>query len=840
MLHARHEWRRRPSLIALALVLAACGGGGGDAPPTPPPTPGTLATALSSTSGTVTSSGTVNTTLTATRGGSFTGTVTLTAEGAPNGVTVGFTPPTLASGNSSSELAITVSASTAPGTYPLMVRATGTGVTAATSTYTLTVNAPPTPDFTVNVSPGSLSIEQGQQGSATITLARTGGFTGDIGLFIAGVPDGVQVQLTPAITAGTTSALGVTVALDAAPGTYALVINATESGPRVRTAPLTLIVTAKPSAGSLTLAPSTIAVTQGQASAPITVTLVRPTGVTGDATFTLENVPQFVTGTFTPNPTGGTSSTLTLTVGVLHPPGTITIRVRATIGTTTSTANLVLNTNLFVPPDFALSVVPSVTALTAGASTSAAVTITRLANYTGAVSFAVSGVPAGVTATVAPSPTTSNTVTLAVTATAGAVPGVYPIVITGTGVGVSGSRSATLTLTLNAPAGGGNVQWRFCTPSRVPKWFGVRSGTSGAWTVVAPGANNTYAFPFPANGQVAYVQETSTLSFSVTVHHLTPQEALEAAAQECVANVPTKTVNGTVTGVAEPRSAIITMGGGSFAKVDAPQTAFTLTGVPDRPTDLIAFRGFGAIGEFGSYERVIIRRNLNPANGSTLAPLDFAGTEWIPGASRNSFWSGFGSDPFAVSTALITANGLAGVYHFSAPSLADQRSIPGFPESAREATDLFMVIGATDNEAAGRQLVTYARDLLPGGLRTFGPLLTPPALTILGSAPVRLRMQAPWQPEYNALASVTYVQSGLITRSVTLSGSASYFSGSGFTLEIPEFTGASGWNPAWMLQAGTITGLQVSATGIVAGGSGLTPVDGLEVRSAQRRGTVTP
>lgn len=839
MPHSRREWRRIPSVSALVLLLWACGGGG-DGPPTPPPTPGTLAIALSSTSGAATGAGSLSSTLTATRGGGFAGAIALAVEGAPSGVTASFTPGTLAAGNTTSDMAITVTASAAPGTYPLTVRATGTGVSAATSTYTLTVNAPPTPDFTVSVNPAALSIEQGQQGSATIALARTGGFAGEVGFFVADVPDGVQINVAPSTTAGTSAALSVSVALDAVPGTYPLVINATENGPRVRTVPLSLVVTAKPSAGSLTLSPSTIAVMQGAPSAPITVTLARPTGATGDATFTLENVPQFVSGTFTPNPTGGTTSTLTLNVGVLHPPGTITLRVRATVGTTSSTADLVLNTQQFIPADFALTLAPTATSVTAGASTTSTVTITRLANFTGAVSFAVTGAPAGVTAAVTPSPTTGNTATLTINATAGATPGVYPLMITGTADGVASPRSATLTLTLNAPSGGGNVQWRFCSASRVPKWFGVRSGTSGAWSVVAPGANNTYAFPFPANGQVAYVQETSTLSFSVTVHHVTPQEALEAAAQECVANVPTKTVMGTVTGVAEPRSAVITMGGGSFAKVDAPQTAFTLTGVPDRPTDLIAFRGFGAIGAFGSYERVIIRRNINPANGSTLAPLDFAGTEWIPGASRNSFWSGFGSDPFAVSTALITANGLAGVYHFSAPSLADQRSIPGFPESAREATDLFMVIGATDNEAAGRQIVTYARDLLPGGLRTFGPLLTPPTLTVLGAAPVRLRLQAPWQPEYNALASVTYAQSGLITRSVTLSGSALYFSGSGFTLEIPDFTGAAGWNPAWMLQSGTITGLQVSATGIVAGGTGLTPVDGLELRSAQRRGTVTP
>jgi hypothetical protein len=590
----------------------------------------------------------------------------------------------------------------------------------------------------------------------------------------------------------------------------------------------------------VTLSSSRVTVVQGQSSAPITVTVARPTGVTGPATFTVDNLPQFVTATFTPNPATGSSATLTFSAAINQSTVAITLRVRATIGTTTSTADLFFIVNQFIPPDFALTLAPTATSLTAGASTTASISITRLADFAGDVSFSVAGAPPGVTASVAPSPTTGDAATLTVSSTAGAIPGVYPLVVTGSGAGVSGPRSATLTLTLNAPGGGGNVQWRFCTPARVPKWFAVRSGTSGPWTVVPKESNNSYAFAFPVNGQVAYVQETSTLQFSVTILHLTPQEALEAAAQECVANLPGKSVNGTVTGVAEPRSAIITMGGTSFAKVDAPASAFTITNVPDRQTDLLAFRGFGEIGAFGSYERVILRRNINPASGSTLAPLDFEGTEWLPGEGRNSFWDGFGTDPFAVSAGLITANGLAGIYHFSEPSLVDPRGIPGIPASAREATDLHLIVGATDNDAAPRQVITYSRGLGLLGVRTFGPLLTLPTFTILGSSPVRLRMAAPWQAEYNQQVSVSYAQSGLIRRTVTLTGTAAFFTGSSYILEIPDFTGAMDWNPAWMLQSGTQASVQASATGIVQGGTALTPTDGLELRSAQRRGTITP
>jgi hypothetical protein len=824
----------------LVLTLGGCGGGG-DTPPTPPPTPGTLAISLSSTTGSVTGTGTLNATLTATRGGSFGGAVTLVAEGAPTGVTMTFTPSTLAAGNTTSDLAITVSASTTPGTYPLTVRATGSGVSAVTASYVLTVNAAATPDFTVSVTPGTLTVEQGKQATATVTIGRTGGFAGTVSFAVTGVPVNVQVAIAPNTTTGTTATLTFSADLIAIAGTYPLVIVATENGPRERTVPLTLVVAPAPSAGTLTLSPSTIGVTQGQSSAPITVTLVRGAGVTGDVTFSLENLPPFVTGTFTPNPSNTGVSTLTIHVGINHGPGVVTLQVRASIGANTIIAPLQLSTGRFDPPDFALAVAPTATSLTAGSGTTAAISLARLANYTGAVSFAVTGTPAGVTASVTPSPTTGNTATLTLASTAGATPGVYPVVITGTGAGITGSRSATLTLTVNAPGGGGNIQWRFCAEPRVPKWFGVRSGTSGPWTVVTPGANNTYAFAFPSNGQVAYVQETTLLNFGVTVLYLTPQEALEAAARECAASVPTKTINGTVTGVAVPRSALIVMGGSSFALVDAPQTAFTLTNVPDRPTDLIAFRGFGTLGDFGSYERVIVRRNLNPANGSTLPLLDFEGTEWTPSVSRNSFWDGFGTDPFSVSVSLITANGLAGLYVLHAPSLTPTRSVRGLPATSREATDLYQVLGSTTNPTAPRQLVTYARDLVPTGTRTFGPLLTTPPVSLVGTNPLRLRVQAPWQTEYNAQAGAFFAQqNGIISTSITLSGSANFFGGSSYTLEIPDFTGAAGWLPGWMVQAGRLTQVQTTGIGVVSGGTDVTPRDGLELRIGQRRGTITP
>jgi hypothetical protein len=84
------------------------------------------------------SSGTA--TITATPSGGFDGSITLSASGAPSGVTAAFNPATIpAPGSGSSTLTLTVSSSAAAGTYTINVIGTGTGGVAANTTLTLTV-----------------------------------------------------------------------------------------------------------------------------------------------------------------------------------------------------------------------------------------------------------------------------------------------------------------------------------------------------------------------------------------------------------------------------------------------------------------------------------------------------------------------------------------------------------------------------------------------------------------------------------------------------------------------------------------------------------------------------
>jgi hypothetical protein len=200
---------RKLGTIAFAAALAACGGGGNDSPTGTNPgtqTP-TLDLAISSATISVQQGSTSQgLTLSITRGGGLTASVDLSVEGVPAGVTPILTPASLASGVTSSILTLVAGSTTAPGTTNLTIRAKATGVADKTAALALTITAAPQPGgFTLSGAAISGSIVQGTSATSTITVARTGSFTGAVALTAAvtGSPSGVTATLNPtSIAAG--------------------------------------------------------------------------------------------------------------------------------------------------------------------------------------------------------------------------------------------------------------------------------------------------------------------------------------------------------------------------------------------------------------------------------------------------------------------------------------------------------------------------------------------------------------------------------------------------------------------------------------------------------------
>ncbi len=179
----------------------------------------------------------------------YTGTVNLTARDLPTGVTVSFNPADVT--GTTSTATVTVGASVAANTYNLTVKGSGTGVSDATTTIVLTVTAPA--GFTLAALPTSLSIAQGAHAATTITVTRTGGFSGVIAFSASGLPGGVTATFDPTSTSGTSTSLTLTASGSATPGTFTVTATGT-SGSTVAQTNVGLTITGGGGGGNLVTA----------------------------------------------------------------------------------------------------------------------------------------------------------------------------------------------------------------------------------------------------------------------------------------------------------------------------------------------------------------------------------------------------------------------------------------------------------------------------------------------------------------------------------------------------------------------------------------------------------
>ena len=318
---------RRLALAAALLVatfVAACSSSG-DGGTQPGPTPA-ISIALSPTSATVPQGGSTQVGVTITRSGGFTGTVNVNVSGAPSGVSATVSNVQDNSGITTATVTLGVDAATAPGAYTLTVQASGSGVSSVSASFSLTVTAVAAAAYTLTPTPAALSVAQGVNGTVAIAIARTN-FTGDVALAVENLPAGVTAAFSPNPAGGASSTLTLTVAASAVVGQSVLTIRGTATGLTDRTAAVTLTVTA-PASYTLTPTPATLSIVQGT-NGTVAIAITR-TNFAGAVTLAAENLPAGVTAAFSPNSTGGTASTLTLTASASATIGQVTVTVRGT------------------------------------------------------------------------------------------------------------------------------------------------------------------------------------------------------------------------------------------------------------------------------------------------------------------------------------------------------------------------------------------------------------------------------------------------------------------------------------------------------------------------------
>jgi uncharacterized membrane protein len=814
-----------PALLGAAL-FAACSSGG-----TPTSTPGSIALVLNPTSGSVQQGGSTPIDATLTRGGGFTGTVNLTVTGSFTGISAVVSNVATTGTTTTATVTISVALGTTPGSYPLVVHGTGTGVTEATATYTLTVT--PAGSFTLSVTPaGGVTMTQGtSDNSKTIVITRTN-FAPAITLTAENLPAGLTATFTPNPTAIDASVLTLTATAALAPNTYNLTIRGT--GAAALRAPdgdlasveatTTLAVTVTP-AGSFTLAVTPaggLTMPQGTSNNTKTITINR-TNYAPAITLTAENLPTGLTASFAPNPAGGNTSVLTLTAAASLTPNTYNLTIRGTgpaalrapgggLVSVEATTTLAVTVTAAAASNFSLSTTPSGSAsVTQGAGINVTINVNRTGGNTSNVTLTVTGtLPAGLTAVPSPSSTTGTSSTLMIAAGAAVPVGDYPIVIHGNATGLP-EQVANLTISV-APSGGGgsanvSVDVNGCAPP--PTWAAFQNGDFTApWQVVTP-VNGVYSFSITA-GRGGFT--TVTLGFGgatvVSVQYLTQAQFTAGTVFLCPAAAGGRSLSGTVAGMSAGNVAQISFGNAyGAASTEAPN--FTLDNAPSGLHDLIiyAFAGTGA----SATDRMGIWRDENPAG--SFGSRDLQGPNgFAPAPATISITGGVGGESFVHSMTYYSGSTCdASPLYQSVPVTGTDFTAFGAPSSVQRSGDRHGILIQGNLGTGVRSVLETSHDLTAHSVAM--PSQLPAGTTTqAGAAYSILRKQFTAPAEYNSQFAWQYTQASL-PRTVSVTASYGYFAGVNVDLKIGNYSGLAGWDDSWPPAVGSLAKTQTIAVG---------------------------
>jgi subtilase family serine protease len=416
----------------------------------------------SATTGTAQVGKTATFTLSVTESGLGKNAVALTAK-APAGVTVGFSPTSIAPGTSVT-VTLTVAATASAGAQTITLTGTdGSGT--QNVTYSLTVTL--TPTLTIGAASTSLSVVQGKTVTDAISLTGDITYSGAASLSVSGLPNGVTASWSsnPVTLSGEngSSTLTLTASSVATVGSATITVTANGDG----------LTASKQIAVQVTLTPT---LTTGAASTSLSVvqgkTVTDAISLTGDTTYSgaaslsVSGLPSGVTASWSGNPVTlsgeSGSSTLTLTASSVATVGSATITVTANGDGLTASKQITVQVTKAPAVAPTLAVAPASTSLSVaqGKALTNLVSLTGNATYTGAVTLGVSGLPSGLTASWSSNPVTlsgeNGSSTLTLTASSAATVGSATVTVTANGDGLTVSKQITVqvapapTLTIGA------------------------------------------------------------------------------------------------------------------------------------------------------------------------------------------------------------------------------------------------------------------------------------------------------------------------------------------------------------------------------------------------------
>ena len=844
-------------LSAPFVALAACQGGGGANGVDVTPPEFSIALSVSPTDVSIPIGGRQTLSVNVTRGGGYQGGVSFVVDGLPSYVTASFEPSVLWGTTGQATLTLVTTDEAPAGVYPIVVRARGDVVTEKSVTVNCTLVR--VPGFTLSAAAPTVSVERGGTAQLGVGVGRTGGFTGAVNLAVDNAPAGLTASFAPNPATADQSMLTLSAASTLGAGTYSISIHGTATGAPDKSAALTVTVvetmgfTISLDQSALTLVPP--------ASGTVGINVQRVGGFTGAVSLFAEGFPTGVTASINPNPATGASASLTLTASPAVSEGTYTMYLRGEAAGR-PTLRVPLQLTIQSAPGYLLTISnPQMTLAPGGSAQTLNVSIQRVGGFTGAVTFALSGLPGGFTSSFSPTTTTGTSTVLSVAAAAAVAPGSYIATITGTAPGLA---DRTTTIGITVIASGTTIAWRFCSSAPQPVFFAYADGAS-PYAAVARGTDGSYTMSLASGrGTVVWVEPTlptlstdavrgrtraptlapraakarsqrstgqrradvTTSGFTTYVQYGTTSELQAMAQPVCPSSAIAKTVFGSVANLGVGQGFGVGLGT-AFALGMPGTTSYTLTGVPDGAHDLLAGRVTITMADpllLAIPDRLIVRRNQNPSDGATLPLLDFAAAESFAPAHAALTLTGTNGALIELSGAFSTTNGTYAFINGGETSTSTNWTYFGLPSAQLVNGDLHWIIASDDQDRTG---ILFAHDVTPRTL-ALGPIPTQPQVNVYATSPVvRTRAQLTLgQPgtEYGGSFETTFLQSNT-QRAFVMSYTRGAIGTSTFVeIRTPVLTGLPGWDESrygfqlgsaidWAVQQWSVSDTYVPADG---------------------------
>jgi methionine-rich copper-binding protein CopC len=308
-----------PLLALIPALLLACGGG---TAPTPPGSSPDFEASLTPVTASVTQGQQASLTVTLKRLNGFADAVNISLPNPPLGLAAAAT--TIPAGSDSELLTITTNDTVTVGKHSLEFSAVSGGLTHAIS-LELTVNIASTPDFSVAITPSSVSVKQGSSTALDVTLNRLNGFAGAVTVTLGNPPAGLSAANLVIPAGSSTGKLNLAAGANAATGSGSSTVNGV-SGALSHSASLSWTILSAVNPDFALSTTGGLSVVQGDVDG-ITLNVDRQNGFNEIVSVTLINPPAGIKTVALQIPSGQNSAFLGISVGAQVPVGTINLTI---------------------------------------------------------------------------------------------------------------------------------------------------------------------------------------------------------------------------------------------------------------------------------------------------------------------------------------------------------------------------------------------------------------------------------------------------------------------------------------------------------------------------------